>query len=1647
MSLYLYPFVYLTQWGSVGSGVGQMEGPKGIAVDSGNNVYVADDVTFRVEKFNSNGNYLTQWGYKSGNGEYDYIYWPGVAVDSSDNVYVTATQNSLVQKFTSNGIYLTQWGSGGTSNGQFDLPVGLAVDSSNNVYVADTDNNRIEKFDSNGSYLTQWGSLGTNNGQFDYPVGVAVDSRNDVYVADSGNDRVEKFDSNGNCLTQWGSLGSGNGQFDGPSGVAVDSTGNYIFVADTANSRIEVFVYNANIVPPIITRQPTTQAVAVGTDVTLSVGVAGVTPFAYQWTSNHVAVHGATNATFTLTNVSLSDSGSAYSVLVTNSYGSNLSSYAVLTVLPATEFLPPTYLSEFGSYGSGNGQFERPLGVAVDGSNNIYVINVGYSSDQNPNEVEKFDRNGNFLAQWGSVGNGDGQFECPQGVAINGNNDVYVTDACIGRVQKFDSNGNYLAQWGSGTEPVGVAVDSSHSVYVADWSDARIGKFDGNGNFLTQWGSAGSGNGQFERPQGVAVDSRNNVYVADSGNDRVEKFDSNGNYLTQWGSYGANNGQFDYPVGVAVDSSNNVYVLDSSNYRVEKFDSNGNYLTQFGSGQLGEPFGIAVDSTGNYIYVADTGNARIEVFVNNTNIIPPLITQQPTNQAVAAGMNATLSVGVVGAVPLAYQWTSNLVAVSGATNASFTLTNVSLPDSATYAVLVSNGYGSNLSSNAVLAVLPAADFLPPTYVFAIGSSAVPGGFAPNCLALDASNNVYVTDILNDRVVKFTGLGTYLTQWSSAGNSNGQLAYPQGIALDRSNNVYVADAANYRIEKFDSNGSYLTQWGSLGSGNGQFSTPGYLGPFGVAVDRSNNVYAADLSNDRVEKFDSNGNYLTQWGSLGSANGQFVYPQGIALDRSNNVYVADTRNFRVEKFDSNGDYLTQWGSYGSGNGQFWSLVGFAVDSRNNIYVTDPDYFRVEKFDSNGDYLTQWGSGEPGGVAVDSLGNYVYVADLYNHRIDVFVNNTNVIPPFITQQPANQTVPVGVNVTFSVTIVGAGPLSHQWTFNNVALSGATNATLTLTNVSLSDSGNYALLVTNTYGGNSSSNAVLAVLPALVVTRPANGISANSAVLNGSVTVGSDETVVWFEWGTNTEYGNIAGPTVVPGNNGNNYISAALSGLPGNIYHYRIVAANDFGIIYGNDQVFTVGLAPTATTLSPLNSTNGSTLYATVNPNGLDAIVYFEWGISTGSLTNSTPVMNVGAGTNSLNVSSFITGLAPGMAYACQVVASNYLGKASGAAVSFLSPPFSSAPPGRWQTIASSADGTKLVAGGPVRSLGIYASTNRGTTWTRASAFGAVSIASSADGTELVAALFSGPIYVSTNSGGNWTQATNAPIATWNAIASSADGAKLAAVAQNLSGVYTSTNSGVDWTFQTNGLLPYLGFDSIASSTDGSKLVATAGGTTNGPIFISTNAGVNWTQATNAPLARWYSVASSADGNSLIACAYFLGNVYLSPDAGATWIQTSLPTNNWNSVAESADGTKMVALANSGSAVFGTGSGGIYTSTDSGATWVSNNVPSWAWTCAAMSADGNEIIATIGAPSTSGGVYVSQTTPVPDLNIASSDGNRMVSWLIPSLDFGLQQNSDFTTTNWTNVTNQPVLNLTNLQNQVVLPPAAGNTFFRLKH
>ncbi|HEY3931908.1 MAG TPA: hypothetical protein VGM58_06005 [Verrucomicrobiae bacterium] len=206
-------------------------------------------------------------------------------------------------------------------------------------------------------------------------------------------------------------------------------------------------------------------------------------------------------------------------------------------------------------------------------------------------------------------------------------------------------------------------------------------------------------------------------------------------------------------------------------------------------------------------------------------------------------------------------------------------------------------------------------------------------------------------------------------------------------------------------------------------------------------------------------------------------------------------------------------------------------------------------------------------------------------------------------------------------------------------------------------------------------------------------------------------------------------------------------------------------------------------------------------------------------------------------------------------------------------------------------------------------------------------------------------------------------------------------------------------------------------------------------GLIYISTNSGTTW-NTNGLPNQNWSSVASSADGNTLVATVYF-GGIFTSTDSGNTWTSNNAPNAAWTSVATSTDGSKLVAAAISSSS-----SGIIYTSADSGNTWTSNSttIEYSAWTSVASSADGNKLVAAVQG----GDIWTSQTMPSPLLNIAPTNSNLQLSWTVPSTNFVLQQSFDLSS--WNDVTDAPALNLTNLQDEVIQSPTNGSSFYRLE-
>ncbi len=372
-------------------------------------------------------------------------------------------------------------------------------------------------------------------------------------------------------------------------------------------------------------------------------------------------------------------------------------------------------------------------------------------------------------------------------------------------------------------------------------------------------------------------------------------------------------------------------------------------------------------------------------------------------------------------------------------------------------------------------------------------------------------------------------------------------------------------------------------------------------------------------------------------------------------------------------------------------------------------------------------------------------------------------------------------------------------------------------------------------------------------------------------------------------------------------------------------------------------------------------------------------------------------------------------------------------------------SAPLTNWSCVASSADGSKLVAA--VNGGLIYASTNSGATWTPTGAPAAnwSRIASSADGSKLVALVPYGTVDVSTDSGATWTDRN--PGDGWVSFAESANGGILALVGA-MHYFSFSTNSGTTWSEEV-GLPRYSDVWSIlACSADGERLAIVDNistiPTSSDVLFISHSGGTNIAAgggglfATNEPFGYCNAIACSADGTKVSALfenppsAACAGAIYSSLDWGVTWTSNCAPVTNWTSLACSADGTRQVAV--------GTGSE-FYTSTNAGAAWTATTVPSNNWTSVASSADGAKLVAAANG----GGIYTWQTAPAPILTVAASQKAIILFWTVPSVNFSLQENQNLKSANWADVPDSPALDYSTLRNQVIIPAPPGTMFYRL--
>jgi tripartite motif-containing protein 71 len=263
--------------------------------------------------------------------------------------------------------------------------------------------------------------------------------------------------------------------------------------------------------------------------------------------------------------------------------------------------------------------------------------------------------------------------------------------------------------------------------------------------------------------------------------------------------------------------------------------------------------------------------------------------------------------------------------------------------------------------------------------------------APVGVAIDSQGDVYVMDVGNSRVQKFDSSGKFLMMWGSRGSADGQflITLPDDghLAVDSQGNVFVLDVSNYRVQKFDSNGKYLTQWGTQGDGEGQF-----IEAADIAIDKQDNLYVGDFKSNTVQKFDENGKFLLRWGTTGDSDGQFSGITSVAIDQEGNVLVNDDGG-PLQKFDTNGKFLSKI-SLDPLNGHFIEFWNVAVDAKGNIYIADHNSFRIVELDSQGKNLATWDGGIAGAaafksledIAVDEQGN-VYVTDSISNLVQKF------------------------------------------------------------------------------------------------------------------------------------------------------------------------------------------------------------------------------------------------------------------------------------------------------------------------------------------------------------------------------------------------------------------------------------------------------------------------------------------------------------------------------------------------------------------------------------------------------------------------------------------------------------------------------------
>ncbi len=525
------------------------------------------------------------------------------------------------------------------------------------------------------------------------------------------------------------------------------------------------------------------------------------------------------------------------------------------------------------------------MGVAADAAGDVYIADTGNNRIRKvSNGVITTIAGNGFLGYSGDGGPAtSAELNQPFGVAADVSGNVYIADSENYVVRKV-SNGaittfagiygttGYAGDNGPATSarfdyPTSVAVDASGSVYLADMDNNAIRKvsqgvittFAGNGTRGYAGDHGPPAAAELNHPNGVAVDTLGNVYIADSGNGRIRKV-SNGAIATIAGgasvSFGDNgpatSAALYQPGGVAVDASGNVYIADTFDNAIRKV-SNGVITTFAGNGTFGysgdngpatsaalnEPYGVAVDASGN-VYIADTNNTVIR------KVSGGVITTFAGNGRYGYSGDSGPAASAQLCAPMG-------VAVDTAGNVYIADNNCSVIRK------VSDGIITTFAGNGTRG-----------YSLDSGPATSTALNSPVAVAVDASGNVYIADagidnnaireVSNGWMTTFAGNGTN-GYWGDGGPATSAgLFAPTGVAVDPAGNVYISEGGPINVIRKVSNGVIATIAGNESRGysgdNGPATSAELNGPMAVAVDADGSVYIADDGNDVIRVLVSN-----------------------------------------------------------------------------------------------------------------------------------------------------------------------------------------------------------------------------------------------------------------------------------------------------------------------------------------------------------------------------------------------------------------------------------------------------------------------------------------------------------------------------------------------------------------------------------------------------------------------------------------------------------------------------------------------------------------------------------------------------------------------------------------------------------------------